>query len=90
MGEIGDHCRGFLGGASDKEAAWQCRRCKTLGFDPWVRKISGGGQPSSIYAWRIPRTEEPGGPQSTGSQIVWLSMHACCKQMQGYHYFLSE
>ena len=25
---------------------------------------------SSILAWRIPRTEEPGGLQSTGSQIV--------------------
>ena len=25
---------------------------------------------SSIFAWRIPRTEEPGGPQSTGSQRV--------------------
>ena len=24
--------------------------------------------PSSILAWRIPRTEEPGGLQSTGSQ----------------------
>ena len=23
---------------------------------------------SSILAWRIPRTEEPGGPQSMGSQ----------------------
>ena len=23
---------------------------------------------SSILAWRIPQTEEPGGPQSTGSQ----------------------
>ena len=25
---------------------------------------------SSILAWRIPWTEEPGGPQSIGSQIV--------------------
>ena len=25
---------------------------------------------SSILAWEIPRTEEPGGPQSTGSQRV--------------------
>jgi len=25
---------------------------------------------SSILAWRIPWTEEPGGPQSTGSQRV--------------------
>ena len=25
---------------------------------------------SSILAWRIPRTEKPGGPQSIGSQRV--------------------
>ena len=25
---------------------------------------------SSILAWRIPRTEKPGGPQSVGSQRV--------------------
>ena len=28
----------------------------------------GNGNPSSILAWRIPLTEEPGGLQSTGSQ----------------------
>ena len=27
---------------------------------------------SSILAWRIPRTEEPGGLQSVGSQKSWL------------------
>ena len=30
---------GFPGGASGKEPTWQCRRCKRLGFHPWVRKI---------------------------------------------------
>ena len=30
---------GFPGSASGKEPAWQCRRCKRCGFDPWVRKI---------------------------------------------------
>ena len=29
----------FPGGASSKEPACQRRRCKTQGFDPWVRKI---------------------------------------------------
>ena len=28
-----------LCGMSDEEPACQCRRCKTRGFDPWVRKI---------------------------------------------------
>ena len=32
--------KGFLGGASGKESACQCRRHKRPGFDPWVRKIS--------------------------------------------------
>ena len=27
-------------GASGKEPAWQCRRHKRCGFDPWVRKIT--------------------------------------------------
>ena len=27
------------GGASGKEPAWQCRRRKRHGFDPWVWKI---------------------------------------------------
>ena len=30
----------------------------------------GNGNHSSILAWRIPWTEEPGGPQSIGSYIV--------------------
>ena len=29
----------FPGGASGKEPACQCRRCKRCTFDPWVRKI---------------------------------------------------
>ena len=47
---------------------------KKCGFNPWVRKIPWGRawQPthSSILAWRIPRTEEPGGLQSIVSQRV--------------------
>ena len=31
--------RGFPGGPSGKESAWQCRRHKRLGFSPWVGKI---------------------------------------------------
>ena len=29
----------FPGGTSGKEPAYQCRRCKRCGLDPWVRKI---------------------------------------------------
>ena len=63
----------FPGGASGKEPVCQCRRPKKQGFDPWVGKTlwRRARQPnSSALAWRIPRTEEPGGPQPTGSQRV--------------------
>ena len=45
-----------------QEMIWRC------GFEPWVRKTSGeeDATHSSILAWRIPWTEEPGGLQSTG------------------------
>ena len=52
---------------SGKELACQCRRCKSRRFHPWVRKILPG---SSILAWRIPWTEEPGQIQSIGSERV--------------------
>ena len=44
---------------SGKESTCQCRRC---GFDPWVGKIPEGNDThSSILAWEIQWTEEPGG-----------------------------
>ena len=42
-------------------------------MDPWVRKIPLGKEiatHSSILAWKIPWTEEPGGLLSMGSQRV--------------------
>ena len=54
---------GFQGGASGKELTYQCRRHET-----WVRSLGredpleeGLATHSSILAWRIPRTKEPGG-----------------------------
>ena len=45
--------------------------------ETWVRSLSWEdplekemAAPCSILAWRIPRTEEPGGLQSIGSQRV--------------------
>ena len=64
---------GFPGSASGKEPAYQCRRRKSHGFNPWVGKIPWrrARQPTpSILAWRIPWTEEPGGLWSIGSQEV--------------------
>ena len=59
--------------ASGKEPAYQCRRRKRLGFDPWVRKIPLEEEMANhpnILAWRIPWTEEPCGLWSMGSQRV--------------------
>ena len=45
------------------------KRCK---FDPWARKTPWrrAWQPSSILAWRVPWTEQPGGLWSIGSLRV--------------------
>jgi len=62
------------GGASGKESACQCRRGKRYdGFDPWVKEDpleEEMATHSSLLAWRIPWTEEPGGLQSMGSPRV--------------------
>ena len=55
---------------SGKESTCQCRRHK---FYPWVRKSPLEEEMAthcSMPAWEIPRTEEPGGLQSTGSQRI--------------------
>ena len=41
----------FPGGASGKESACRCRKCKRLRFNPWIRKIpwSRKWQPSPIF-----------------------------------------
>ena len=59
-------------GASGKELACQCRRLRDGGSIPGSGRAPGGGHGnhSSILAWKIPWTEEPGGLQFTGSQRV--------------------
>ena len=56
----------------------QFRRCNRHGFDPCVGKIPGRRKmrPTSILAWKIPWTEEPGRLQS------WLSDWACVHGIQ--------
>ena len=70
----------FPDGASGKEHACQCRRHETrvrsLGQkDPLEESMATH---SSILAWRIPWTEEPGGLQSRGLQKV---RHDCSDSM---------
>ena len=66
----------FPSGASGKEHTCKCRRPR---FDPWVWKIPWRrGEFSSILAWRIPWTEEPGGLQFLSHKELdtteWLTL----------------
>ena len=60
---------GFLGGLDGKEST---RNVGDLDLIPgWARPLGGGtGTHSSIPAWRIPWTGEPGRLQSMGLQRV--------------------
>ena len=77
-----DNCKMPLLGSVVKKSTCQCKRHRRHEFEPWVRKIPWRGkwQPATLFfAWRIPRTEEPGGLQSTGSQKAthnWACPHA--------------
>ena len=61
----------------------QYRRCRRLGFNPWVKKIPWRRkwQPTPvILAWEVPWMEEPGGLGSMGLQRVrcewtWACVH---------------
>ena len=61
-----DNDEGFPGGASGKESTCQGMRHRDAGRSP----EEGVATHSHALAWRIPWTEEPGGPQSMGSQRV--------------------
>ena len=64
---------GFEGGTRGKEPACQCKRHKRSRFNPLGQEDSleeGMASHSSILAWRIPWTEQPGGLQSMGLQRV--------------------
>ena len=72
-GLVGQCPVGFPGGASGKELNCRCRRCKRCGFEALGREdpLEETMAPhSSIFAWKIPWTEEPGGQQSIGLQRV--------------------
>ena len=72
-----DFCMGFPGGSDGKEST-----CSVgdLGLIPGLGRSPGGGQAthSSVLAWRIPWTEEPGRLQSLVLQRVghdWATKH---------------
>ena len=58
---------GFPGGSDGKESACNAGDPgSVLGWEDLLEE--GMAAHSSILAWRIPWTEEPGGPQSIASQ----------------------
>ena len=60
---------GFPGGSNGKESAGNAGDpVRSLGQEDPLGK--GMATHSSVLAWEIPRTEEPGGLQSMGSQKV--------------------
>ena len=66
---------GFPGGSDGKESA-----CNVgdLGSIPGLGRSPGGGHGnSSILAWRMPQTEQPGGLQSMGSHKESDTSTAC-------------
>ena len=63
--------------------AMQETRVPSLGWDDPLEKEMATH--SSILAWRIPRTEEPGGLQSTGSQRVRHDWATQQQQRQNMH-----
>ena len=63
---------GFPGGSKVKNLpAVQETQVQALGWEDPLEKEKATH--SSILAWKIPRTEEPGGLQSMGSQRVGLT-----------------
>ena len=76
--------RGFPGGSVVKNPPANARdardRLRSLSWEDALEE--GMATHSSILAWRIPWTEEPGGLQSMGSQRVTTEQltHTSCRQ----------
>ena len=81
---------GFPDGSMGEETACNAREARNAGLIPGSCRSprEENGNPSSILAWKIPRTEKPGGLQFGRSQRVgqdWLSTHilaAAAKSLQ--------
>ena len=75
--------KGFPNGTSGKEPTCQYRRHKRCRFESLGQEDplkEGMATHSSILAWRIPGTEEPGGLPSLGSHRVDLAAAAAASQ----------
>ena len=66
--QAGTNLTGLPGGSDSKEPACNAGDRGSIP-GPGRSPGEGNGSHPSILAWRIPRTEEPGGLQSTGSEL---------------------
>ena len=78
---------GFPGGSVVKESACQCKETEetlvlSLGQGDPLEEIATH---SSILAWKIPQTEEPGGLQSIGHNKSDMT-----EQLSTHTYYLSN
>ena len=86
----------FPGGASSKEPACKCRRCKRHGFHPWVQKISWrrAWQPAlAFWPWeshgqRSPAGNDPSLPDVTEdpAQHAHQCVHDGSSEAQGWNF----
>ena len=72
---------GFPGGSVVKKKKKSTCQCRRPGFDPLEKEMATH---SSIFAWKIPRTEEPGRLQSMGSQRVDMTYQLNNKNQLSY------
>ena len=79
---------GFPGGASGKEPACQCKRCKTCGFDPWVRKIPWRRAGNPLQYSCLENPMERGAWRATVHWVAqsqtwlkWLSTHVSHRRL---------
>ena len=81
-----------LNEASGKEPACQRRRHDRCGFDPGAGKVPGEGNANMLryFAWKIPRTEEPGRVQSVASQRVRHNWAAHANTLQQMCHYIRE
>ena len=83
---------GFPGGASGKEIASQCRRCKRCKFNPWVRKIPWRKAQQPVLVFLPGESMDRGDWQATvhrvtksRTQLKWLSTHTHNQRNPDWH-----
>ena len=73
--QLGNRC--LSGGTSSQESTCQCRRCKRCGFDPWIGKITGGGNGNPIQYSCLENPVDRGAWWATvhGVEKSWTRQH---------------